>query len=57
MSERLAAKAVAYNRVAASSQAMLVVDDDCVCAQASLGACRLLGLSRCEWWGAGSRRC
>jgi len=56
MSERLAAKAVAYDRVAASSQAMLVVDDDCVCAQASLGACRLLGLSRCELVGR-PRRC
>ena len=48
MSDRVAVKAVADDRVAASSQAMLVVDDDCVCAQASLGACRLLGLSRCE---------
>lgn len=36
------------DRVTRSSQAMLVVDDDCVCAQASLGVCRLLGLSRAE---------
>ena len=25
---------------------MLVVDDDCVCLEASLGACRLLGVAR-----------
>ena len=31
---------------------MLVVDDDCVCVEASLGACRLLGLGRSELVGS-----
>ncbi len=35
-------------RFAASAQPLLVVDDDCVCVEASLGACRLLGCSRGE---------
>jgi DNA-binding CsgD family transcriptional regulator len=34
--------------VAASSQVLLVVDDDAICIEASLGACRLLGASRDE---------
>jgi DNA-binding CsgD family transcriptional regulator len=33
-------------RVAGSSRALLVVDDDCVCMEASLGACRMLGAAR-----------
>jgi DNA-binding CsgD family transcriptional regulator len=33
-------------RVAGSARALLVVDDDCVCLEASLGACRLLGAAR-----------
>jgi DNA-binding CsgD family transcriptional regulator len=35
-------------RVAGSAQALLVVDESSVCVEASLGACRLLGLSRDE---------
>jgi DNA-binding CsgD family transcriptional regulator len=35
-------------RVAGSKQALLVVDDDCICLEASLGACRLLGAARSE---------
>jgi PAS domain S-box-containing protein len=35
-------------RVAGSSQALLVVDESSVCVEASLGACRLLGLARAE---------
>lgn len=38
----------APERVAGSSQALLVVDDDCVCLEASLGACRLLGAARAD---------
>lgn len=48
MSEAAPATAQPTDRVARSSQAMLVVDDECVCTQASLGVCRLLGLSRAE---------
>jgi DNA-binding CsgD family transcriptional regulator len=33
-------------RAAGTHLPLLVVDDDCVCVQASLGACRLLGASR-----------
>lgn len=36
------------DRVARSSQALLVVDEDAVTREASLGACRLLGLARAE---------
>jgi len=38
----------ASNRVAGSAQALLVVDEASTCVEASLGACRLLGLSRAE---------
>jgi DNA-binding CsgD family transcriptional regulator len=34
------------HRIAGSPQAVLVVDDDGVCVEASLGACRLLGVGR-----------
>lgn len=47
-----AAAPVAAERVAGSAQAMLVVDDDCVCTHASLGACRLLGAARSELVGS-----
>ena len=36
------------DRVAGSSRALLVVDDECVCIEASLGACRMLGVARSE---------
>ena len=36
------------DRVAGSSQALLVVDEQAVCQEASLGACRMLGLARAE---------
>ena len=39
---------LAPQRVAASPRALLVVDDDCVCIEASLGACRMLGVARGE---------
>jgi DNA-binding CsgD family transcriptional regulator len=39
---------VTPQRVAGSSRALLVVDDDCVCIEASLGACRMLGVARAE---------
>lgn len=48
MSEQATAGAPPTDRVARSSQAMLVLDDDANCTQASLGACRLLGLSRTD---------
>ena len=35
-------------QIASSPQALLVIDDDRVCVEASLGACRLLGLGRSE---------
>ena len=38
----------ASDRVAGSAQALLVVDEASTCVEASLGACRLLGLSRAE---------
>jgi PAS domain S-box-containing protein len=47
MAEMLADE-VAPAQIASSSQALLVVDDDRVCIEASLGACRLLGLGRAE---------
>jgi DNA-binding CsgD family transcriptional regulator len=47
MSETIA-PAAPPAQVASSSQVLLVVDDDCVCMEASLGACRLLGLARSE---------
>jgi DNA-binding CsgD family transcriptional regulator len=42
----VAASVRADGRVTTSAQPLLVVDDDCVCLEASLGACRLLGLAR-----------
>jgi DNA-binding CsgD family transcriptional regulator len=47
MAEAIAAEAPPA-QVASSPQVLLVVDDDCVCVEASLGACRLLGLGRSE---------
>jgi DNA-binding CsgD family transcriptional regulator len=47
MAEVVAAEA-SPAQIASSSQALLVVDDDRVCVEASLGACRLLGLGRAE---------
>jgi DNA-binding CsgD family transcriptional regulator len=38
----------APSRVAGSTQSLLVVDEDAVCVEASLGACRMLGVSRAE---------
>jgi len=43
-----AANGVSAPRVAGSAKALLVVDDDCVCVEASLGACTLLGAARTE---------
>jgi DNA-binding CsgD family transcriptional regulator len=43
-----AATRMSAPRVAGSSKALLVVDDDCVCVEASLGACTLLGTARSE---------
>jgi DNA-binding CsgD family transcriptional regulator len=40
------ADSLSPNRVAGSARALLVVDDDCVCIEASLGACRMLGTGR-----------
>ena len=37
--------------VSDASLALLVVDDECVCVEASFGACRLLGISRRELLG------
>ena len=48
MAEALADAALSPKRVAGSSRALLVVDDDCVCVEASLGACRMLGVGRAE---------
>lgn len=39
--------------VADSPQALLVVDDECVCVEVSVGACRLLGVGRSELVGRG----
>jgi DNA-binding CsgD family transcriptional regulator len=36
------------DRVAGSARALLVVDDDCICVEVSLGACRMLGAGRSE---------
>ena len=47
MAEMIAAEAPPA-QIASSSQALLVVDDDRICIEASLGACRLLGLGRAE---------
>lgn len=52
MSESATSAAAPTDRIARSSQAMLVVDDDATCTQASLGACRLLGISRTELVGS-----
>ncbi|HEY8001052.1 MAG: LuxR C-terminal-related transcriptional regulator [Vicinamibacteria bacterium] len=48
MPEALAAAEISPDRVAGSAKALLVVDDDCVCVEASLGACRMLGVGRAE---------
>jgi PAS domain S-box-containing protein len=48
MAEAARSSVVAPERVAGSSQSLLVVDEDAVCQEASLGACRLLGLARAE---------
>jgi PAS domain S-box-containing protein len=48
MAEALADATLSPRRVAGSPRAMLVVDDECVCIEASLGACRMLGCSRNE---------
>ncbi len=48
MADRLASGAATAERVAGSSQALLVVDEEAICREASLGACRLLGLARGE---------
>lgn len=51
MPETAAAEAeaeLAADRVAGSPKALLVVDDDCICIEASLGACRMLGSARGE---------
>jgi DNA-binding CsgD family transcriptional regulator len=48
MAETTRPGVVAPERVAGSSQSLLVVDDHAVCQEASLGACRLLGLARAE---------
>lgn len=47
MAEAVAAE-VRPDRVGGSAKALLVVDDDCVCVEASLGACRMLGVARSE---------
>jgi DNA-binding CsgD family transcriptional regulator len=41
-------RVAAPTTILGSSQALLVIDDDGVCAEASLGACRLLGVARDE---------
>ena len=43
-----AAASPASGRIAGSAQAVLVVDDDGALIEASLGACRLLGVARAE---------
>src|SRR5688572_12663757 len=48
MAEAVADAGLSPKHVAGSSRAMLVVDDDCVCIEASLGACRMLGCARAE---------
>lgn len=48
MPDALAAAEVSAPRVAGSSKALLIVDDGCVCVEASLGACRLLGAARAD---------
>jgi DNA-binding CsgD family transcriptional regulator len=48
MAEVARTAVAAAGRLAGSSQALLVVDDECVCVEASLGACRLLGVARAE---------
>jgi DNA-binding CsgD family transcriptional regulator len=44
--EALTAVEVSAERVVGSTRALLVVDDDCVCVEVSLGACRMLGAAR-----------
>jgi PAS domain S-box-containing protein len=46
MAEALATSDIRAEQVAGSARAMLVVDDDCICVEASLGACRLFGTTR-----------
>ncbi len=48
MAEALAAADIAPDRVLASPHALVVVDDDCICVEVSLGACSLLGTARSE---------
>ncbi len=48
MAEALADATPRPTQVAGSSRALLVVDDQCVCIEASLGACRMLGVGRAE---------
>jgi DNA-binding CsgD family transcriptional regulator len=48
MADAIADSALSPHRVAGSARALLVVDDDCVCIEASLGACRMLGTGRSE---------
>ncbi|MDX6582304.1 MAG: hypothetical protein QOI10_1488 [Solirubrobacterales bacterium] len=48
MAEALVGADVTPERVSGSSRALLVVDDNCVCVEASLGACRMLGAARAE---------
>jgi DNA-binding CsgD family transcriptional regulator len=48
MAEAVSEAALSSRQVAGSSRALLVVDDDCVCIEASLGACRMLGRGRAE---------
>jgi DNA-binding CsgD family transcriptional regulator len=48
MVDAVAEAGLSSQQIARSSRALLVVDDDCVCIEASLGACRMLGTGRAE---------